>query len=492
MSRPGFRTSVLFGVLTAWSMAAGSLPWAVASGADDGGTVRITPVARPLPEVVASLDKEVVPSGDTIVAPDTAAAAPSDESAAIVEPDDSGFALTDNFFSGQAIFDSQTSCCPEAYERFWFRSDYLLWWTKGTELPPLVTASPEGTPREEAGVLGQPGTTILFGDGYVNNDSRSGYRLTGGFWLDNCMRCGIAFDYFELGARDTNFVAGGDGDPIIARPFYNVETGLEDSQLVSFPGVISGSVSVNSRDFFQSTGAWLNLNLCGADWCCCDPCSDPCDPCATSCCLPLRRGYRITLLAGYRYYRYIDSLSIHEGLTVTELDPPGLTGTRINVLDDFRTENEFNGGEIGFRSEVYRGRWSLGLLTKMAIGNNRQVVTIQGQTTTAIPSLLPVTYPGGLLTAHTNIGRYTDDQFTIIPQLGLEVGFRVCDHLRFYTGYDLIYWPHVQTAGSQIDMNVDPRNIPPAQPGGTKFPEPQLCSTDFWAQGLNFGFELRY
>lgn len=476
MSRPSFRTSVLFGVLTVWSMAAGTLPWAVAAEADDGGTVNITPVARPLPEVVASLDREVTPSGDTVTAPGcdtvtapgTEAALPSDQILAVTEPDGFDPVLGDNLFP----IGSQTSYWSERYSKVWFRGDYLLWWTKGTELPPLVTTSPAGTPRAEAGVLGEPGTTILFGDGYVNNDSRAGYRLSGGFWLDDIEQYGIAFDYFELRARRTSFVAGGDGDPIIARPFYNVETGLEDSQLVSFPGLISGSVSVDSRDYFQSTGAWLTLNLSGADL--------------------AQRGYRINLLAGYRYYRYIDSLSIHEDLTVTELDPPGLTGTRIDVLDDFRTENEFNGGEIGFRTEVYSGRWSLGLLTKMAIGNNRQVVTIQGQTTTTIPSLLPVTNPGGLLTAHTNIGRYTDDQFTIIPQLGLELGFRVCNHLRLYTGYDLIYWPHVQTAGSQIDMNVDPRNIPPAQPGGTKFPEPQLVSTDFWAQGLNFGVELRY
>jgi hypothetical protein len=478
MSRPGSCTRTLFGLLTAWIAFAALPPSEVTAQIDDTGSTRITLAARPLPEVVASLDRNAGPVADTVAAPVDESAPLADQSTTLVERDDTGLVVTENLFT------SQMSCCSARPERIWFRGDYLLWWTKGTELPPLVTASPTGTLRAQAGVLDQPGTSILFGDGYVNDDSRSGYRLTAGVWFDDCQRCGIAFDYFELRPRHTGFVAGGDGDPIISRPFYNVEDGVEDSQLVSFPGVISGSVTVNSRDFFQSTGAWLNLNLCGADWCC--------DPCGCCCDLSQQRGYRIMLLAGYRYYRYIDSLSIHEGLTVTEPEPPGLTGTRLDVLDDFRTENEFNGGEIGFRTEVYRGRWSLGLLTKMAIGNNRQVVTIQGETTTAIPSLLPVTNPGGLLTAQTNIGRYTDDQFTIIPQLGLELGFQICDHLRLYSGYDLIYWPHVQTAGGQIDMNVDPRNIPPAQPGGTKFPEPKFVSTDFWAQGLNFGVELRY
>ena len=36
----------------------------------------------------------------------------------------------------------------------WFRGEYLLWWMKESPIPPLVTTSPFGTPRELAGVLG--------------------------------------------------------------------------------------------------------------------------------------------------------------------------------------------------------------------------------------------------------------------------------------------------------------------------------------------------
>ena len=48
--------------------------------------------------------------------------------------------------------------------RLWFRGEALLWWTRGGQTPPLLTTSPGSTPQAQAGVLGQPNTTILFGD----------------------------------------------------------------------------------------------------------------------------------------------------------------------------------------------------------------------------------------------------------------------------------------------------------------------------------------
>jgi len=372
---------------------------------------------------------------------------------------------------------------PTPDEKFWFRADYLQWWTKGTRLPPLVTTSPDGTPLAQAGVLGQPETRVLYGGQHVNTDSRSGYRLSAGMWLNACHTVAFVADYFELEAGSARFDAAGNGSPILARPFYNVQTGQQAAQLISFPNVATGSVHVLDRDFFQSTGGQLLFNLLSSQWCSSD-CSN-----AASSHAAHKRGYEVGFLAGYRYYRLDDSLSIRENLTATD---PIFNGTTFDIADGFRTENDFNGAEIGFRTRVYRGRWSVGLLTKIAIGSNHQVVTIDGSTITTLPGQQPVTAQGGVLATETNIGRYTHDQFTVIPQLGLDVGYDLAESLRVVVGYDLIYWPHVQRAAGQIDSTVDPRNLPPVQPGGTIFPQPQLVSTDFWAQGVNVGVEFRY
>lgn len=46
-------------------------------------------------------------------------------------------------------------------ERCWGRFEYLLWWEKDGPTPgPLVTTGP---PSAAPGVLGRPGTTVLFG-----------------------------------------------------------------------------------------------------------------------------------------------------------------------------------------------------------------------------------------------------------------------------------------------------------------------------------------
>jgi hypothetical protein len=60
---------------------------------------------------------------------------------------------------------------------FWAELDVLAWSVKGDRLPPLVTTSPLGTPFGQAGVLGLPTTTVLFGDSSLNGAWRAGGRL---------------------------------------------------------------------------------------------------------------------------------------------------------------------------------------------------------------------------------------------------------------------------------------------------------------------------
>ncbi len=68
--------------------------------------------------------------------------------------------------------------CTCLQNRLELRGEYLLWWTKGSQVPALVTTSPSDTSRENAGVLGQAGTSILFGDSELNGETRSGGRFT--------------------------------------------------------------------------------------------------------------------------------------------------------------------------------------------------------------------------------------------------------------------------------------------------------------------------
>jgi hypothetical protein len=368
--------------------------------------------------------------------------------------------------------------------QFWARADYLMWFTSGMKLPPLVTTSPAGTPVNQAGVLGQPGTTILYGNDTVGNDGRSGVRTTVGMWLDCCHQWGIEFDFFTLGEQDNNFEASSNGDPILARPYFDVTggTGTQSRQLVAYPGISTGTIGVNVTDGFQSAGVDFTHCICCCESCCCDTCNDPCNPCS----IPSLFGCRTDLLVGFRYFRLNDSTDIYENDTLTQLP-----STNIMVQDNFTAKNEFYGTEVGLRTTLYRGRWSLAIAPKIALGANHETVDIDG-TTVVTSGSSTVRYNNGVLAGPTNSGTYQRDAFAVIPQLNLEIGYQLTRCWRAFVGYDVLYWGDVVRSGNAIDLTVDSRNVPPNTGGGLPFPAYYGNTTAFWAQGVNIGTEFRF
>ena len=375
-------------------------------------------------------------------------------------------------------------CCPPG--KLWLRADYLMWWTNGMKLPALVTTSPIGTPVDDAGVL--PNATILYGNDTVATSGRSGFKLSWGMWLDNCCTWGIEGDYFALGEGKSNFNQYSTGDPILTRPLYDVENIEQSRELVSYPDVIEGTISVNAKDYFQSTGVVLSYNLCcNEDCCCCGcncDCGCDCDPCMETC-LPLMFCCRTDLLIGYRYYKYSDSVAVRENLRVTESGP--LQDWLFQVDDSFRARNDFHGSEIGLRTRLYRGRWSLEVLTKVALGNTHQIVTIDGQTIVTPTGQATQIRDGGVFAVRTNEGTYTRDSFTMIPQVGVELGYQVNDSWRAFLGYNVLYWATVIHAAEQIDLNIDPRNIPIAQDPALPFPRVPRQDVQLLGARIEFG-----
>src|SRR5579863_8341068 len=86
---------------------------------------------------------------------------------------------------------------PIGPTRFWFQSDYLLWWTKNAPLPaPLVTS---GSASDAVpGALGQPGTQVIYGGQSVDLGAANGWRLDTGVWLDHEQRFGLEAGFFIL------------------------------------------------------------------------------------------------------------------------------------------------------------------------------------------------------------------------------------------------------------------------------------------------------
>jgi hypothetical protein len=202
-------------------------------------------------------------------------------------------------------------------------------------------------------------------------------------------------------------------------------------------------------------------------------------------------NYRVDLLGGFRYVQLDEGLTIGEDLLVPA-DSPQAAGTRFLVQDDFGTRNNFYGGQLGTREEFRRGRWSLDVLTKVALGVSDESVTIKGNTQITAPGGPPQNFVGGLLALPTNIGNYHRDSFAVIPEVGVSVGYQVTSHLRAKLGYSFLYWSSVARPGNEVNRLVNPTQLPPNTLVGVAQPTFLFKSTDFWAQGINAGLEYDY
>jgi len=373
-----------------------------------------------------------------------------------------------------------TLCFPQ---NGWVSLDYLNWRQKGMDLPPLVTtSSPSTTPQVDAGVLTRGGT-VLFGDERVLDDSLNGLRLNFGFWLDRCHKWAIAADYFDLESDSVAFSrtsTGAVGSQILARPFFNVgDTNPgEDSELVAYPNVLRGTVAVNATS--DLVGAGFNLRYqtncndgCGHDW--------MCGGCA-------KVHSRTYAMFGYRYLQLDESVGITEDLV--SLLPAPDSGSFL-IRDDFGASNTFNGLDLGMNYNRRRGPWSIDLLVKMALGNTRQVVNINGSTRLDGTEQLPA---GGLLAQQSNIDRHERDKFSVVPELGATVGYHITRNFNLRAGYTFVYWSNVVRPGDQIDLDVNPNFLPPATGTITSSRRPRFDfnDTDYYVHGVNLGGEFTW
>lgn len=382
-----------------------------------------------------------------------------------------GMPFGNSFQSGccDGACSSCTECGPD--RRFWFGGEYLLWTTRSMGLPAVVTSSPVGTPRATAGVLGEPQTAIVYGGQNVDGDFRSGIRVFSGFWLDDDRTIGLESStlYLQPSGEGGSFRSF-NNDAIYARPFLNADPAVNrpDSQIAVYPNTIAGEVAVNSRTKFWGTDAMIRANIA-------------------------RLGsIRVDALGGFRYLQLQDTVTIRENLVV--LDPnSGLpVGTNIQVYDNFYSNNVFNGGAIGASAEVRSGRWFATGRSTVSLGSTYKQIQIAGANQIGVPAGVPITTLGGVLTQPTNIGKYSSTAFAVVPEASLAVGYQLSDMLRAYVGYTFLYMSNVARAGDQLDLTVNGSQFNGGQLVGQPRPIFARNDTDFWAQGITFGAEIRY
>ncbi|MBM4002434.1 MAG: hypothetical protein FJ295_03990 [Planctomycetes bacterium] len=353
--------------------------------------------------------------------------------------------------------------CFDPYERdYWMELDYLLWWRKGIGLPPMVTTSSQGTAFTDAGVLGLPPTTLLYGNSDVGDTSRPGGRFSMGAWCDPCRIWSVGGRFAFLGSSDSHFQLSSADTTTLGRPFLNVTDNQviqQDALVVAFPGVRTGTVIVDTTSEVIAGDAYLRRLI-----------SD-------------NGRLRVELQYGYQFSRIAESLTVRSETNALDL------AAELRVFDQFQTRNEFHGATLGLAYTVDDAWWSCRALVKVGLGNMHQSARLSGEQIIDDGVNAPVVSDTGLLVQSTNRGLFSRNTFAAVPELNLTGVFHLTPSIDLSLGYTYIYWNQVLQPGNTIDPSLA---VNLAVPPIVQRPARVLEDGGYWVHGLNLGVVWRY
>jgi Putative beta barrel porin-7 (BBP7) len=345
--------------------------------------------------------------------------------------------------------------------RAWFKAEYIMAWIRSDRTPTLLTTglTTDATP----GALGLLYTTPIYG-GTIGFDDRSGMRMTLGANLNETFS--VDASWFFLDGRKPDFTTSSPGSPVIARPFFNINTGKQDSSITTYPGLLQGGAEVQSYSLLEGAELNTRAELCNTSW------------------------FRFRALAGLRWVNLREGLSITENTSVTQAGP--LFGLPIGDLDQFRTRNDFFGGQLGLETEFEYLHFNINLFGKCAVGDMVQSARIQGATDLFGASLLN----GGLFAVSSNIGQYSRDRFGVVPEAGCRVERSIGRHLTVFVAYSFLYLNDVARPGSMVDTSVNVNLVPASTTYGAGAsparPAFRFQDEEFWAHTFQFGMTYHW
>jgi hypothetical protein len=375
----------------------------------------------------------------------------------------------------------------------WVSAEGLLYWTKDAKLPgPVLTTGG----LTNVGTLGFPDTSVFLDSVNFHYGESTGYRFAlGCSEADAFSTHTIGFEAvgFFLENRHASSQVGSDanGNPLLSRPIFNPQvvtaSGLLGSETVirvSGPDAFAGHVA------FDSTSRLWGLEgnfLCS------------------------RMLWGPDIILGARYADLDEGLTITQQTTVLTNGVAGFNGNvvltdsingipsgppnTLTMVDHFAVRNQFWGGQIGLQNESHLKNFFILWQAKIAFGDNHEHLVINGNTTLSSGGVSQTT-TGGVAAVSSNIGSHAHDDFAVLPEGNVSIGFDVTCFLRIYAGYNFLYWSDVVRPGDTVSRVINPGLVPSSlQFGsntGVNLPAAQFHTSDYWAHGFSFGFALRY
>ena len=182
---------------------------------------------------------------------------------------------------------------------------------------------------------------------------------------------------------------------------------------------------------------------------------------------------RLDALIGYRYAH------LHEGLHLYN-KRMSADDFLIRTKDHISDSNQFHGGQFGLSGEYRIDRWYLDFTGKVVLGEVFTSTEEQGAF-----RVNTVVDPFGFYSRPAVSGDRSSSRFAVMPAANLTFGRQVFEHGRVFVGYSFQYLSSVIRPADILDP------IPTLNGPGFGMRR-EATTSDFWAQSVNLGLELRY
>lgn len=374
---------------------------------------------------------------------------------------------------------SSCSVCEKQGPSSWATAENFFFFLKPSPIPvPIATTGPVAG----RGILGNPvgSGRVILGNNGTDFDTVSGMRFGLGRWVKMSSSFGVEGSAFllESEAERVTIAGGSNGLPVLSRPFFDTTIQANNARVLALPGSFIGSVATQATA--QLWGAEAFGFYRARETCCCS----------------------IDAMLGFRFLSLEESFDIYDSSTVlangiTAFNGVGILAPATTFTNDHTsTQNRFYGTTIGLRAGYFHDTWSLGLCGKISLGNMHQTVSLDGTSTLYGTAPLPATVPGGLYNLSTNNGRFTRDEFAVVPEASVKFGYRIREQVTLTAGYDFLYLSRVVRPGDQIEQTVNPTFVPTntnlGVPFGPRQPGAKFVQNDFWAHGASVGVLVTY
>jgi hypothetical protein len=368
-------------------------------------------------------------------------------------------ALTGGAVSVQAAADDSVTAAPLTLQ-----AEALVWWQKASPTPvPIITD----------GLYGQPGTNVLLGGGDMDTNPSPGLRLTASYALDKHLKLEGSFLYLGERSSSASVESSGQiGSVDLLVPFYDVTQNRENVTELSYSPTYRGSARQ------ELTNSMMGLEA-GLAWA-----------------LPSSGSWKVDMIGGLRWLQLKEGYAIN---TSSQWNPPNPADIW-DTHDSFDTSNNFYGVQIGARTQYDQDDWFVGGTAKLGLGVMKQQVDISGSLVTNDFTNYGATqtYPGGYFALPTNIGSHSQNEFAVVPEIQLNIGYRLTPTATIFAAYSFLYANNVVRPGNQINRNVNPTQSvsyvgePPVSLEGAAQPQAAFNTSSYWAQGISVGLNVQF